>query len=226
MADRNISTTQKENNAVCGKITEEDRKIHSGDLFLHFKNKMYQVVTIATHSETEETLVIYQAMYGDYKVFARPLELFLSEVDHEKYPDVTQKYRFEKVKRDITETIGEEKKVCRSVQEQSKQERADVSRKDPESREQPESEGTSGDEEQLESKEQPNKWLMKFLSADTYDEKSSLLKDIEGEMTDRLINNLAAALDVVIPEGPIAERYRQLRICVDTKKRYETGRLR
>lgn len=201
------SMLQKENSAVCGKITEEDRSIHSGDLFLHFKNKMYQIVTVAVHSETEEELVIYQALYGDYKVYARPVEMFLSEVDHEKYPDVMQKYRFEKVKSDISKTKKEET-VCRSVQER------------------PEPESTDADLEVSESGEQPNKWLMKFLSADTYDEKSSLLKDMEGEMTDRLINNLAAALDVVIPEGPIAERYRQLRICVDTKKRYETGRLR
>ncbi|MBR6479320.1 MAG: DUF1653 domain-containing protein, partial [Clostridia bacterium] len=72
-------------------------KIHG--VYRHFKGNCYLVEELARDSETDETVVVYRKLYGDGSLWVRPLDMFLSEVDHEKYPNANQKYRFELVKR-------------------------------------------------------------------------------------------------------------------------------
>lgn len=163
----------------------------AGEFYRHFKNKMYQIVTIAKHSETGEDLVIYQALYGDYKVYARPLAMFISEVDHEKYPDVSQTYRFERVE------LGESESNDASVSK------------------------TQSEEPEVDPK------LMAFLDADSFEEKYNLLVSMRDTITDKLIDDIAVVMDVVIPEGDLHKRYEDLKQSIRTRQKYEfSNRLR
>lgn len=83
-----------------------EREIRVGDIVRHFKREwvlgetseyLYKVLAFAEHTETGEKLVIYQALYAPFKICARPFEMFMSQVDRQKYPNVKQKYRFEKI---------------------------------------------------------------------------------------------------------------------------------
>ena len=89
-----------------------ERKIKIGSVYKHFKNKYYIVIDIVNDCESNndiqyKQIVIYKALYGEYLTWARPYEMFNSEVDHVKYPDVKQKYRFEEVdiNKDQTEML-------------------------------------------------------------------------------------------------------------------------
>lgn len=71
------------------------REVKINGIYKHFKGNYYIVTDIAIDSETKEKYVVYRQLYGDNNLWIRKLDMFLSEVDHEKYPNISQKYRFE-----------------------------------------------------------------------------------------------------------------------------------
>ena len=74
-----------------------ERVITIGKTYKHFKGETYKVLMIARDSETLEDIVIYEGLYGDHIIWARPYDMFNSLVDKEKYPDIKQEYRFEQI---------------------------------------------------------------------------------------------------------------------------------
>lgn len=187
----------------------------SGEFYRHFKNNLYQIVTVATHTETGGKLVVYQALYGDYGIYARPLEMFVSEVDREKYPQAVQKYRFERVENpgDTQETVCAEKA----------QKEAGVKAVELGEAKQIGAAEAKAAETELDG---VNPKLLAFLDADDTEEKYQILISMRDEIDDSLINNMAVAMDVVIPDGDVQKRYEQLKVCLKTKQRYELDRLR
>ena len=88
------------------------------EIYRHFKGNIYQIITIARHSENGMKMVVYQQLYAPYEVYVRPLEMFMSRIDTRKYPNEKQKYRFEKLDingEEQTEVIKTEPPVSEPV---------------------------------------------------------------------------------------------------------------
>ena len=188
-----------------------------GEQYLHFKQNLYQVITIAQHSETGEKLVIYQALYGTFQIYARPLQMFVSLVDQEKYPQVQQRYRCQLVEKHETEPLsaGTDEKETDTVSARTGNVTQEPKLLKSENAVKPAEERKSAEDK-----------LMAFFDAQTMEEKYKILVDMEEDINDHMINNMAVVLDVVIEEGPLERRYEELKTCVRTFQRYECSRFR
>lgn len=190
-------------------------------IYRHFKGNLYRIVTLAKHSETGEELVVYQALYGDYQVYARPLSMFFEKVDPQKYPDALQEYRFELVK-ELLETPD----TNQSKTEKTKIEEAEI--------EEAELEETKLEETKIEETEQAleqeeiniDPLVLEFLDADSYEERLNILAALQHRITDDMINTMAVSIDLEVKEGDTQERYEELKNCLLTLERYECNRLR
>lgn len=179
------------------------------DIYRHFKGNVYQIVTIAEHTETEEKLVIYQAMYGEFKIYARPLSMFLEKVDKQKYPEVTQEYRFEKVEKETLLLQTQEKQAITEETLVQSEERP------------------MQEQEQCVEEEVPelDPLLLEFLDAETYTQKLDILSSLHHRITDSMITTMAIAGDIEVAEGDLETRYNELKNCLRMLERYEIERV-
>ena len=188
------------------------------EMYRHFKGGIYQIRCLAKHTETGETMVVYQAMYGDFEIYARPLSMFMEEVDHAKYPEAGQKYRFALMEAGqdgeepavIPDSAGEE----RTPEKARQAERA------------AESDSSAKETQQPEEQLNIDPLVLEFLDADSYRQRLGILDALHNRITDDMINMMAVSADLEIKEGDVEDRYMELRNCLRTFEKYECNRLR
>ncbi|MDE5589002.1 MAG: DUF1653 domain-containing protein [Acetatifactor sp.] len=196
------------------------------EIYKHFKGNLYQITAVAEHTETGEQLVIYQALYGDFKTYARPLSMFTDRVDRKKYPETAQEFRFELQGADAERQRAESASSADSGAE-------------PEVNTEPESNAeatrdsagrtAASDRNQEECSEGEltlDPMVLEFLDANEYEQRLNILAGLHHRITDEMITTMAIACDVEINEGDIEERYESLRACLLTRERYECNRIR
>ena len=193
--------------------------LKTNQIYRHFKGNLYKVIAEAVHTETEESLVIYQALYGDFKVYARPLSMFFSEVDREKYPNATQKMRFEPVE-ELVETVIVPKPV--SVADKTEEVNgvktpvADVAE-----------EVTEVKVSIAENEEQSilDPMVEAYLDTDSYREKLNILQGLHHRITEDMLITMAIVIDFELPEGDLETKFNDLKDCLLTKEKYECSRM-
>lgn len=190
----------------------------AGEIYQHFKGKLYRIVALATHTETGEQLVIYQALYGEFQVFARPLSMFLEKVDAKKYPDAAGKDRFMRI------PMAEAAAVPQPVPAPSENPVGPRPAAMPSENPVEPRPAAASSESPVEP--QPDPGLLAFLDADSYEEKLEVFAALEGKADLHMLNAIAASLDLELSEGSLEEQYDTLKSCLMTLERYECNRLR
>ena len=176
-----------------------ERNVYPGEFYRHFKNKLYQIVAVARHSETGERMVVYQALYGDYQVYVRPYEMFVSPVDREKYPDAPQQYRFERVVfcGDGTGAAGQDGSPA--VREKAAQEKAP---------------------------REPNPVLLKFLDSESFQEQMEYLHKLKKTANQQDIDSICTVLDIPSQSGSILQQVEAIERCLKLRNHFDGGHLR
>ncbi len=188
------------------------------EIYRHFKGNLYQVVAVAEHTETREQLVIYQALYGDYKIYARPLEMFVGPVDHTKYPNADQEFRFQlqgpDAGRQQAESGGEIHTSLDKPESEIQTATAGAEIKGQDAPKEPQSEEPGLDP-----------LVLEFLDARTYEQRLNVLAALHHRITNEMITTMSLCCDIEVEGDDVEQRYEDLKQCLITKERFEIKRL-
>lgn len=228
-----------------------NRTPRPGDLYKHFKGRLYQIITIAYHADTRECQVVYQALYGDFKCYVRSYDNFISKVDKVKYPKVEQEFRFESISQEEKLELQDPESVQSEMDITLK---TDITMKTNINKEtdlnhdnvfvdiKPFENNNSSisiendnknlgvdigvNTAQKDETEQVNPQLLAFLDAGGNAEKIEVLYQIRKQIDENMMSAIEASLDIGHTEGTIEERIMLVRNNLATKARFEGTRLR
>lgn len=218
-----------------------ERIIKQGQIYKHFKNKIYQIIAVAKHSETMEKMVVYQGLYGDYGVYVRPYDMFISEIDRKKYPNVRQQYRFE-----LVGEVGDGQDYSMYTKENydfvnfqketvSKENNKEINIEKKETAEITDSDEAvvnfskevTVSEDDYEEEGEVSPVLLKFLNLDTYEEKLELFTNLRDKLDTGIMTSIAVALDIGLKDQMSEEeQFESIKTCLQTFARFEDNRKR
>lgn len=203
------------------------------EIYKHFKGNRYQILNIAKDSEDGHEVVVYQALYGDYQIYVRDLQQFMSPVDKEKYPEVTVPYRFTKVEPKAVErgAVEPEATEPKGAEPQAAEPEADTAVCPKTAAAQPEQvqtdnksvlEFTASDGDPGAFRIDPE--VERFLDADSYEDKLNILAGIRNRVTEDMLQIMAVSLDYELNPGSLDDRYKELKNCLLTRDKFECER--
>lgn len=195
-----------------------------GEIYRHYKGNLYQIVAIATHTETEEEMVVYQALYGEFKYFVRPLSMFMEKVkingqNISRFELVTDNINNENIENVNIDNVNMNKTLKdRSIHiNLNRDDILEIM------------EGSISDnKDALESNFEDTCNMMGFLDAKTYTEKMNILKEMHANnmLDEHILRNCAMSIDCVVDEDGIDEQYYSIMNCLNMLSKYECTRLR
>ncbi|MBE5895232.1 MAG: DUF1653 domain-containing protein [Lachnospiraceae bacterium] len=185
------------------------------EIYRHFKGNLYQIIAVAKDSEDGHDIVVYQALYHPFTIYARDLKMFMGPVDRSKYSanEYPQEMRFAPV----TENTGEgfcavqpanAEPAGRYAEEKKSENRSDASASSC-----------------VAQKTEVNPALMMFLDAENYEQKLDVLREVKGELTPEILTPIELSLGMEPQDGTVEERYRLVKTNLLTRQKYEKQRL-
>lgn len=170
------------------------REPKTGEFYRQNKGGLCQIVNVATDVDTNDRFVIYQELSGNYGIYTRRVDIFMENAK----------------KQIINQNESEQEEYPQNPNENDFKEVDNLGEK-----------LNIGGNLHSDDMFAPNPKLIEFLDADSYEDKYNVLVSMENEITDRLVDDMAVVLDLVIPEGDVMNRYDQLKYAVRTKGKYE-----
>lgn len=179
------------------------------EIYRHFKGNLYQIIAVAKDSEDGHDIVVYQALYHPFTIYARDLKMFMGPVDRSKYSanEYPQEMRFAPV----TENTGEDFGAVQPANAEPAGRYAEEKR----------SEDRNAEERKIEV----NPALMMFLDAENYEQKLDVLREVKGELTPEILTPIELSLGMEPQDGTVEERYRLVKTNLLTRQKYERQRL-